>query len=134
MDKSHIQKVILVGGSSRIAKINTILQNTFPDISLCKDIDYDKAITKSAAIYANILLNTEIESPLFIEDITPFPLGVRTFKNEENHTFSVVLQQYSIIPCSHTRMFTTAKDNATTVYIEIYEGESKIAEDNQFLG
>ncbi|XP_073304953.1 heat shock cognate 70 kDa protein-like [Primulina huaijiensis] len=132
MDKESIHDVVLVGGSTRIPKVQQLLQDFFDGKELCKSIHPDEAVAHGAAIQAAILTGqgtVEIRD-LVLCDVTPLSLGVRV----DGVKMSVVVPRNTTIPTRKEKMFTTGDDNQTSVAFPLYEGERPRASDNILLG
>ncbi|XP_061999495.1 heat shock cognate 70 kDa protein-like [Rosa rugosa] len=133
MDKGSVDDVVLVGGSSRIPKVQQLLQNVFEGKELCKGINPDEAIAQGAAIQAAVLSgngNGKLQDCSLL-DVTPFSLGVETGRERE---MTVVIPRNSSIPIRRNYTVTTRHDNQAVVKFAVYEGESKTTVNNYFLG
>ncbi|KAM1710983.1 hypothetical protein FF1_001309 [Malus domestica] len=137
MDMSSVHDVVLAGGSSRIPKVQQLLQEVFKGKELCKGINPDEAVAYGAAVQATILSGGNLTGKLgdfALVDVTPLSLGVEVLVEEE-HIMKVVIPRNTRIPVKITfKGFTTLYDNQRDVRFAIYEGESKMARDNNYLG
>ncbi|CAJ2671073.1 unnamed protein product [Trifolium pratense] len=131
IDKSCIDDVVLVGGSSRIPKVQQLLGDFFMGKDLCKSINPDEAVAFGAAVQAALLSDGIKNAPnLVLIDVTPLSLGL-----EINHDcMKVVIPRNTTIPVKKTLNCQTTKDNQSTALIEVYEGERAIASENNLLG
>ncbi|XP_024314774.1 heat shock cognate 70 kDa protein [Brachypodium distachyon] len=132
MDKSQIHDVVLVGGSSRIPKVQQLLDNFFDGKKLCRSINPDEAVAYGAAVQAAILSDEggeEVRDVLLL-DITPLSLGVET----EGREMSTLIPRNTTIPVKKEGVYTTCSNNQTKVRIQVYEGEGAATEDNHLLG
>ncbi|CAK8531485.1 unnamed protein product [Lathyrus sativus] len=131
MDKSKIDDVVLVGGSSRIPKIQQLLQDLFNGKELCKSINPDEAVAYGAAVQAALLSEDVKNVPkLVLQDVTPLSLG----RSVLGDIMSVVIPKNTCIPVNQTKPFITTEDNQTSSSIKVYEGERTKASDNNLLG
>ncbi|XP_058755002.1 heat shock cognate 70 kDa protein-like [Vicia villosa] len=131
MDKSNVDDVVLVGGSSRIPKVRQLLQDFFKGKELCKSINPDEAVAYGAAVQAALLSEDVNNVPnLELMDVTPLSLGWRL----KNDVMDVVIPRNTAIPVKNTEAYVTTKDNQSAVCIEVFEGERAKAIDNNLLG
>ncbi|CAL8125436.1 unnamed protein product [Prunus armeniaca] len=138
MDISSIHDVVLAGGSSRIPKVQQLLQDVFKGKELCKGINPDEAVAYGAAVHAAVLSGGNLTGKLqdfTLLDVTPLSLGVRCMKpNTMKRYMNFVIPRNSRIPVRKKKSLTTIRDNQVTVTFPIYEGESKNYMNNNFLG
>ncbi|KAL0084596.1 heat shock 70 kDa protein 2 [Phycomyces blakesleeanus] len=133
IDKKNVDEIVLVGGSTRIPKIQSLLQDLFNGKELNKSINPDEAVAYGAAVQAAVLTNqagNEKTQDLLLLDVVPLSLGVEM----QGGIMAVVVPRNSPIPCQKSKIFTTASDNQTTVTFPVYEGERLLTKENNLLG
>ncbi|MED6143025.1 hypothetical protein PIB30_002847 [Stylosanthes scabra] len=131
MDKNRVNDVVLVGGSSRIPKVQQLLQEFFNGKDLCRSINPDEAVAFGAAVQAALLSEGFKNVPkLVLHDVTPLSLGILI----EGDVMSVVIPRNTTIPVKKEQEYCTSKDNQTVLKFEVFEGERAKATDNNLLG
>ncbi|KAF5762668.1 putative Heat shock protein 70 family [Helianthus annuus] len=132
MEKSCVEQVILVGGSTRIPKVQHILRDFFDGRDLCKSVNPDEAVAYGAAIMAANVSGSSDKSvkDVLLHDVTPLSLGI----DVKGDLFSVVIPRNTPIPTSNSKKYHTRYDNQSVIAIEVYQGERSRSTDNHLLG
>ncbi|MEO8800347.1 MAG: molecular chaperone DnaK [Polyangiaceae bacterium] len=129
LDKDEIEEVILVGGMTRMPKIQQAVAAFF-EREPCKGVHPDEVVALGAAIQGAALVTTDNKQQMILLDVTPHPLGIMTVGN----VFEELIPQNTTVPTSRQKIFTTSRENQTAVKILVMQGNAEKVEENEFLG
>jgi len=132
LDKLKIKEVVMVGGSTRIPKVQAMIQAFFNGKQLCKEINPDEAVAYGAAVQAAIVTgagSSEVSNMLLL-DVAPLSLGLEV----AGGMMAKLIERNSTVPTNKSQDFTTSEDNQEFVEVKVYEGERPKVKDNNYLG
>uniref|UniRef100_A0A9J7ZP27 Endoplasmic reticulum chaperone BIP n=1 Tax=Cyprinus carpio carpio TaxID=630221 RepID=A0A9J7ZP27_CYPCA len=130
LKKTDIDEIVLVGGSTRIPKIQQLVKEFFNGKEPSRGINPDEAVAYGAAVQAGVLSGEEDTGDLVLLDVCPLTLGVETVKG----MMTKLIPRNTVVPTKKSQIFTTASDNQPTVTIKVYESERSLTKDNNLLG
>ncbi|KAL7060005.1 hypothetical protein AAHC03_09214 [Spirometra sp. Aus1] len=130
LKKSDIDEIVLVGGSTRIPKIQQLVKDFFDGKEPSRGINPDEAVAYGAAVQAGIIGGAENTGDIVLLDVCPLTLGIETVGG----VMTKLIPRNTVIPTKKAQVFSTAADNQPTVTIQVYEGERLMTKDNHFLG
>ncbi len=128
LDPEDIDRILLVGGSTRIPAVQDAIKRFFNGKATDRSVNPDEAVALGAAIQAGVL-GGEVEDVLLL-DVTPLSLGIETL----GEVFTKIIERNTTIPTSKSQVFSTATDGQTSVEIHVLQGERAMARDNKSLG
>lgn len=128
--KSEVDDIVLVGGSTRIPKVQALLKEYFNGKEPSKGINPDEAVAYGAAVQGGVLSGDDGANGVLLIDVCPLTLGIET----TGGVMTKLIGRNSVVPTKKAQIFSTAVDNQPTVQIQVYEGERSMTKDNNKLG
>ncbi len=128
LSKDEIDEIVMVGGSTRIPKVQQLVSDYFNGKKLNKSVNPDEVVALGAAIQAGVLKG-DVKDVLLL-DVTPLSLGIETLGG----VMTKIIEKGTTIPVKKSQVFSTAEDNQTAVTIHVLQGEAELAKDNKSLG
>nr|Q24798.1 RecName: Full=Endoplasmic reticulum chaperone BiP; AltName: Full=78 kDa glucose-regulated protein homolog; Short=GRP-78 homolog; AltName: Full=Binding-immunoglobulin protein homolog; Short=BiP; Flags: Precursor [Echinococcus granulosus]AAC37259.1 glucose regulated protein [Echinococcus granulosus] len=130
LKKEDIDDIVLVGGSTRIPKIQQLVKEFFNGKEPIRGINPDEAVAYGAAVQAGVISGVEDTGDIVLLDVCPLTMGIETVGG----VMTKLIPRNTVIPTKKSQIFSTAADNQPTVTIQVFEGERPMTKDNHFLG
>ena len=133
--KKDIEEIILVGGSSRMPKVEEIMNEYFGEkIRICKSINPDEVVAYGATLQAAYSMKVDSMDDILINDVIPYNIGLASVKGNSFDAFDKLIEKGTNIPYEIEKKYSAYRDNQSSALIEVYEGNNTLCMNNRLLG